>query len=171
MEFNSFAFLLFFLGVLLAYQVTPNRWKSGLLLMASLAFYGHWNPLFLVVLLAVVTTAYFAGVAMDRSPSKRGRIMAAAVIAILLILGVFKYASFLSNSFLFLAGDTLSDETIHRLDALLPIGISFYSFQALSYIVDVNQGKVKVEHNPTTLGLYLAFFLKSWLAPSNGRPL
>lgn len=158
MEFNSFAFLVFFLGVLLAYQVTPNRWKSGLLLMASLAFYGHWNPLFLVVLLAVATTAYFAGLTMDRSPSKSGRIMAAAIIAILLILGVFKYASFLSNSFLFLAGDTLSDEAVHRLDALLPIGISFYSFQALSYVVDVNQGKVKVEHNPTTLGLYLAFF-------------
>ena len=158
MEFNSFAFLLYFLGVLIAYQVTPNRWKSGLLLIASLAFYGHWKPLFLVVLLAVATTAYFAGVAMDRSPSQRGRFMTAAVIAILLILGVFKYASFLSNSFLFLAGDTLSDEAVHRLDALLPIGISFYSFQALSYIVDVYQGKIKVEHNPTTLGLYLAFF-------------
>lgn len=158
MEFNSFAFLLFFLGVLFTYHVVPDHRKSALLLLASFAFYGHWQPLFLSVLVAVASIAFLTGLAMERTPGKRHRVMWSGVIAILVILGLFKYASFFSNSILFLAGDTLSAHAINRLNALLPIGISFYSFQALSYIMDAYRGKVKVELDPKALGLYLAFF-------------
>lgn len=130
--------------------------KNILLLMFSFVFYAWGEPVYILLLVFSVLINYAAGIGLERTAGKKGlrkAIFFAAVAADLLLLGVFKYAGFFVGTINDLSGASFGVPEI-----VLPIGISFYTFQILSYVADVYRGEVKVQKNPLFLGAYLAAF-------------
>ena len=160
MLFTSTVFLFLFLPlVLLLHYVLPVRMRNGFLFLSSLFFYA-WGEVFYSIIILVSIAANF-GLAriMARAPygGRRRALLWVAVAFNLLLLGWFKYANFLAeniNNLLNLSGAPL----IHLDPVHLPIGISFFTFQALSYVVDVYFGKVAVQKRIVHLGLYVSLF-------------
>ena len=155
MVFSSAIFLFLFLPVtFLAYQVMPGlKAKNGLLILASLIFYSFGQPRYLLLLLASVTINYAAGLLLQRESGPRKGLLAAAVIANVGILAVFKYLDFvLGNLNVFL------DASLPLPGIILPIGISFYTFQGMSYIIDVYRDPSMGTRNFGKLLLYISFF-------------
>ncbi len=156
MVFSSFPFLWIFLPLVLTGAVlTRKRDNSLFLLAASMIFYAWGEPKYIFLLLFSVTLNYFAGIFLDKAkPFQRRLIAAAAVAANLLFLGYFKYFNFFA--------DTINHATRTDLIPLkaiaLPIGISFYTFQSISYIVDLYRGAISVQHSWIRLALYISFF-------------
>lgn len=160
MLFNSIDFLIFFPIVTIIFFIIPKKLRSVWLLIASYYFYMSWNPkyAFLIALSTVIT--FLSGWWMDRMESKRAKqwIVAGSMVSNLAILAVFKYANFALQSL----SDVMSQLGIgtidRRLDLLLPVGISFYTFQALSYTMDVYRGEIKAEKNLIRYALFVSFF-------------
>jgi len=164
MLYNSLSYAVFFLFVLLSYWALPShRARLGLLLAASWMFYAAWYPIYLLLLIAVTALNYAAalGVAATRAdrPQLARRIVAATVTANLLNLGFFKYCNF------FLDTSSQVAHTVFRsawhsptLEVFLPLGISFYTFQKIGYVVDVFRGDAPVIRNPLKMALFGAFF-------------
>lgn len=153
MVFSSFAFLCFFLPVvLILHSLVKNQMiRNGLLILASLFFYAYGEPVYVLLLLVSVAINYLMGIAVDKWHSKI--LLAITVIVNIGALVYFKYSAFLLG---ILVPVLKVDMNIKEI--ALPIGISFYTFQALSYIVDVYRGQVKVQKNPLSLLLYISFF-------------
>jgi alginate O-acetyltransferase complex protein AlgI len=160
MVFSSVIFLFCFLPlVLVAYWIAPQRVRNGMLLVASLIFYA-WGEVFYVgVMLASIAMNYVFGLWVDRARDGRSerRVVAIAVIANLALLAWFKYANFLvENTNRLLTGSPggpLELAPVH-----LPIGISFFTFQALSYVIDVRRRVSPSMRNPVDMALYIALF-------------
>ena len=164
MAFNSLAFAVFFVIVcalmaltnvkriqaLLPWQV--NSLRHVLLLLASYVFYGWWNWKCCFLMLGLTLVAYGCAAAFERDGKKCWVIL--GVIIPLVILGIFKYFNFFLDSFCAVFGITRAGS----LNILLPVGISFYSFQSLSYTIDVYRGKIRAEKNFVNVALYIAFF-------------
>ncbi len=156
MVFSSLEFLLRFLpAVLLLYFVLPGRLKNLFLLIASLFFYAWGEPVYVALMIVSCLVNYVLGLAIDRY---RGAMAAkaalvASIVANLLALGFFKYADFLIETV-----NKVFGSSIGLLSLPLPIGISFYTFQALSYIVDAYRDRVPVQKNPVTLATYITLF-------------
>ena len=160
MVFSSLIFLFGFLPLLLAvYFVAPRSWRNTILLVASLLFYAWGEFGYVALMLVSAAMNYGFGLWVD---SARGRpsatwIVAAAVTANLSLLGWFKYANFIVASldplFLRVGIAPLELVPIH-----LPIGISFFTFQAMSYVIDVHRGEAAVERNPFRVALYISLF-------------
>ena len=134
MVFSSAIFLFIFLPVtFLAYHAVPGlKAKNGLLILASLVFYSFGQPRYLLLLLASVVLNYTAGLLLQREGAHRKAVLAAAVTANVGLLAVFKYLDFaVGNLNVFL------DASLPLPGIILPIGISFYTFQGMSYIIDV----------------------------------
>ncbi len=152
MSFASFEFVLFFLVVLLCTGIFQyfgwNRGKEFFLLIASFFFYGYWDWRFCFLLLFVVAISYFSAKALDRK-----LFLVLGVVVPLAVLAVFKYFNFFLSSISAVTGKNLG-----ALKIILPVGISFYTFQALSYVIDVYRKKLPVEHDFVRLALYLSFF-------------
>ena len=163
MLFCSLEFLFIFLPLVLAgYYLLPFRWnlKNYWLLSASLAFYAWGEPKFVFVMLASIAFNYVAALAVERlrmcarTTAAKG-VLACAVVGNLVLIGVWKYANFVTA--------TLRDcfpswqGAVPQTSFLLPIGISFFTFQALSYVIDVHRGVV-AQRNPLLLALYIALF-------------
>jgi alginate O-acetyltransferase complex protein AlgI len=160
MVFSSVIFLFCFLPlVLAAYWIAPRRARNGMLLVASLIFYA-WGEVFYVgVMLASIAMNYAFGLWVDGARGGRGekRAMAIAVIANLGLLGWFKYANFLvENVNRLLTGDPGSP--LQLAPVHLPLGISFFTFHALSYLIDVRRGVSPPMRNPANMALYIALF-------------
>lgn len=158
MLFSSVTYIYFFLPVVIAvYFITKSRaWRNGVLLVFSLLFYSWGEPKYIILMLASILAAYLCGLGIDRFRARRGLsrlFMLAAVVLLLGSLGVFKYLNFLTDTVSALTGRALSVRRI-----ALPIGISFYTFQILSYIIDLYRGSVEVQRNPFYLALYVSFF-------------
>jgi alginate O-acetyltransferase complex protein AlgI len=159
MLFCSQAFLFFFAALLLIYWLTPWRPpRIWLLLVASFYFYAVWNAWLALLIGATAIMDYVLALGMDRSTSPRGRklMLAISLVVNLSVLGYFKYANFFLLSLdeaLIAAGVPLWFNTLR---VLLPIGISFYTFEAINYTVDVYRRKVPAERN---LGHFLLFIL------------
>ena len=158
MLFNSVEFLLFFVVTFAAYvAVAPlGAWRLQklVLLVASLVFYMSWSPPFVVLLLGMVTVAYVTGLGVAAAPTERARRwrVGLGVGVSLAILAYFKYRGFLAQNLAWLGIG-------HGLGAVvLPLGISFYTFHAISYMVDVYRGAVSAHRNYLDVALYLAFF-------------
>lgn len=151
MSFASFEFLIFFavvlLAVLLLQEKRPNL-KEIFLLVASYFFYGYWDWRFCFLLLLVTICGYFSALFIH----KKGALILGIVFP-LVVLGFFKYFNFFLDSFLALVG-----RDIGALKIILPVGISFYTFQALSYVIDVKRGKIEAEKSFVRLALYISFF-------------
>lgn len=155
MLFNSLDFLMFFPIVCLLFWIIPARFRKIFLLISSYFFYMCWNPwcIFLILFSTVVT--YCCGLYMGKTDDakKRKLVMAAGIIANLLILFIFKYLG--------LAMDTVGFIIGHKFEALniiLPVGISFYTFQALGYVIDCYRKDVEPEKNFIQYALFVSFF-------------
>jgi alginate O-acetyltransferase complex protein AlgI len=160
MVFSSVIFLFCFLPlVLAAYFIAPRRARNGLLLFASLIFYA-WGEVFYVgVMLGSIAMNYAFGLWLDPARGGRGEraVLAIAVIANLGLLGWFKYAGFLvENANRLLSGDPGSP--LQLAPVHLPLGISFFTFHALSYLIDVHRGVSPPMRNPANMALYIALF-------------
>ncbi len=156
MLFSSITFLYCFLPcVLLVYFVVPDRMKNTVLLLASLFFYGWGEPKYLIFMLASVTQSYAAALLVERF---RGTKIAKAALAVsaaasLGLLAYCKYADFFIGNF-----NAVTGLSVPLLRVALPVGISFYTFQILSYVIDVYRGDVPVQRNFIDLAMYVAMF-------------
>ena len=159
MVFSDLIFLFFFLpAVLLVTKLSPPRWRNTELLLFSLLFYAWGEPVYVLLMLAVIAVNYLAGLLIARFPADsrplgRKLMLALAIAADLAILGWFKYAGFFAESLNRLAGKQLPVPEI-----VLPIGISFYIFQSMSYVIDLYRGQVEAQRNPLLFGTYVSLF-------------
>lgn len=159
MVFSSLTFLFLFLpAVLILYYLLPRAVRNAWLFLASLFFYWWGEPVYLWLMIGSVLFNYLCGIGIGAA-KKHGKNALARLTLILCIvgdigaLGVFKYADLVVNTVNSVAGTGLA-----LLKLALPIGISFYTFQALSYTIDVYRGVVPVQKNPITFGTYIALF-------------
>ena len=161
MQFDSFLFVLFWLGVLALHYSIPNwRVQKIVLLIASYLFYAAWNPPFVILLWISTTVDFFLAKTMATAHSQQRRkgLLTISLLVNLGFLGFFKYADFLNQSFagmLALAGIGYQPAP---LGIVLPIGISFYTFQTLSYTLDVYQRKTPAETSFLDFCLFVTFF-------------
>ena len=157
MLFSSIPFLFWFLpGVLLLYAAAPEALKNTVLLLSSLFFYGWGEPRYVIWMMLAILMAYIFGLLIERYQSvpKLARLfLALSVSSSLLMLGYFKYADFFIRNVNAVTGCSIS-----LLNITLPIGISFYTFQILSYTVDVYRQDVKAQRNLIDLATYVALF-------------
>lgn len=156
MLFSSISFLYYFLPcVVILYFAVPNCLKNGVLLLSSLFFYGWGEPKYLVFMIASITQGYAFGVLIEKHRGrKRSKVfLTASVLLSLLLLGYCKYADFFIENF-----NALTGLGVPLLKIALPIGISFYTFQTLSYVVDVYRGAVPAQKNYIDLAAYIAMF-------------
>ncbi len=160
MVFSSIVFLWVLLPVILAcYYITPSlKIRNGLLVLFSLFFYAWGEPRYIVLMLFSVCLNYVFGILIEgqEAPGVRKLLMGACAAANLLLLGYFKYFSFLAGVINQLAGGRLS--RLAEIQVVLPIGISFYTFQALSYVIDVYRGENRAQRNLLSMTLYISFF-------------
>ena len=154
MVFSSIPFLYYFLPAVLAvYFLTPRKGKNAVLLLASLIFYG-WGELRLLPLMAfTILLCYVCGLGIERSRKRKKRWLLASIVISVGLLGVFKYADFFIGSL-----NTVTGLKIPLLHLALPVGISFYTFQCLSYTIDVYRGSVPAQKNLINFGAYVALF-------------
>ena len=162
MVFSSTVFLFFFLPVfLLAYFLTPGiRIKNIILLVFSLIFYAWGEPVYVILMLFSMVVNYFLGCLMEDDPAHKKHTLVFAIILNLAILGFFKYYGF--------AVTTVNDifgTAFEVRDLPLPIGISFYTFQTLSYIIDLYRGKFQAQRSFIRFGMYITMFFQLIAGP------
>ena len=154
MIFSSIPFLYYFLPAVLAvYYLTPRRGKNAVLLLASLFFYGWGEPKLLWLMVFTIAVFYLCGLAIGRSAHHKKAWLVVSVCAGVGLLGLFKYADFFITSV-----NAATGMSLPLLKLALPVGISFYTFQCLSYTVDVYRGTVPPQKNPISFGAYVALF-------------
>ena len=166
MQFNSFQFLVFFPAVLAVYFIVPRKARYLWLLAASYIFYMGWNARYALLLAFSTLATYFGALAVSRfreqEKSGGNRKMKLALTATLIvnfaILAVFKYADFLLSTINDILAWVSCPAKVPVLNLLLPVGISFYIFQAVGYTIDVYRGKVEAEKNLFRYALFVSFF-------------
>lgn len=163
MLFNSAQYLVFFPVVVLFYFALPYKLRNFWLLFASYFFYMQWNAKYAVLLFLSTFITYISGLCIDRAMEKQRKTIAKLSVAgsFLLNLGIlvfFKYSNFLIENVNRLCRLFGQEGQLRELDILLPVGISFYIFQALSYTVDVYRGKMKATRNLFRYALFVSFF-------------
>ena len=160
MVFNSFSFLVFFPIVLLLYRMLPKKVRWVMLLAASYYFYMSWQPDLIYLILFTTVVSYLCALAIEKTDKKgmKKLFLVTALVASLSVLFFFKYFNFLSANvaaFLNLIKIPVSSFT---LSLILPVGISFYTFQTLSYVIDVYRGTMKAERHFGYYALYVSYF-------------
>jgi len=161
MQFNSFTFILFFAGVLLLHNLPlPWRVKKFNLLWVSYLFYAAWNPPFVILLWISTVADWFIAKRLDRTEglAKRRLWLVASLGVNLGLLGYFKYGGFLLKNFVVLLGALGIDFHPAAPDIILPVGISFYTFQTLSYTLDIYRRKMRPWHSFLDYAMYVTFF-------------
>ena len=156
MLFSSLPFLYYFLpSVAALYFLVPPKWKNGALLLSSLVFYGWGEPKYLILMVFTIGQGYFFGLWLEkaRGTGRAKALLGASAAVSLGLLAYFKYAGFFLESF-----HAVTGISVPALKIALPIGISFYTFQILSYEIDVYRGTVPAQRNPIDLGAYIALF-------------
>lgn len=157
MVFSSLLFLFRFMPVtFLLYYAAPKRWKNFVLLIASLFFYSWGEIRFFPIMVAVILVNYFAGLAIGKWRTRRGLCRAILIISLVFSIGwlaLFKYAAFFITNLNALTGLGLTVPTL-----TLPLGISFYTFQIMTYTVDVYAGKVQTERSLINFGTFVVLF-------------
>ncbi len=156
MLFSSIPFLFYYLAlVLVLYAIAPRKLKNGVLLISSLLFYFWGEPKYTLLMLASITISYAAGLLVEKyRGTKLAKVfLAFGVGAGILFLGFFKYADFFIENV-----NAVFGISIPLLKIALPIGISFYTFQSLSYVIDVYRGDVPAQKNYINLATYVALF-------------
>ncbi len=160
MLFNSFQFAYFFLLLFPIYWLMPHRPQNLLLLAASYYFYSCWDYRFTSLLLISTVMDYFCGLAVARvdEPRKRKLVVAASMALNLGFLGYFKYCNFFADSFQAMAAGIGWHIQMKHLQIALPIGISFYTFQSMSYVIDVYRKEIPPTKNFFDFAAFVSFF-------------
>jgi D-alanyl-lipoteichoic acid acyltransferase DltB (MBOAT superfamily) len=160
MLFNSVEFAIFFPVVTAIFFLLSQRWRVQWLLLASCFFYMAFIPAYIVILLVTILIDYFAGMFLERieDQGKKKVLLWVSILSTCTVLFIFKYFDFFTGSFVGVAG--LFGWTVPRpvLHIILPIGLSFHTFQSLSYVVEVYRGKQKAERNFIIYATYVMFF-------------
>ncbi len=159
MLFNSYEFLIFFPVVTIIYFALPHKFRWAWLLAASAYFYMAFIPLYILVILATAFIDYFAGILIARNTGRRRKLyLTLSIVATCLILALFKYFGFLSG----VVGDIARVFGLHYptgvLNIVLPLGLSFHTFQGLAYVIEVFRGTQQPEKHPGIFALYVMFY-------------
>jgi alginate O-acetyltransferase complex protein AlgI len=157
MPFNTVQFFIFLAVVLLLFYASPRGLRKYVLLAASYFFYACWNPKFILLLLTLTAIDYTAGIWIEKTPPGRRRkmLLIMSLSANLGFLGIFKYYNFVASNVALLLGKPPKS---FWFDIVLPLGISFHTFQSMSYVVDVYRGEQAAIRNPTDYALFICFF-------------
>lgn len=160
MLFNSYQFLYFFIGVTALFFVLPHRVRWGLLLGASCFFYMFFKPEYILILLFTIIIDFYAGLFIERQTEKKKKkkYLIASLIANIGVLAIFKYYNFLNSNITGLFNLFDAQNPIPYLDIILPIGLSFHTFQAMSYTIEVYRGNQKAERHFGIYSLYVMFY-------------
>ena len=156
MLFSSIPFLYYFLpAVLIVYFLVPQKFKNAVLLLFSLVFYGWGEPKLVFLMIFTIAVFYFCGLAIGKAKQLRWKKswLSVSVVVSLGLLGIFKYADFFISSI-----NAVTGLGIPLLKLALPVGISFYTFQCLSYTIDVYRGNAAVQKDPIAFGAYVTLF-------------
>ena len=159
MLFNSFQFLLFFPIVTIIYFLIPHNWRWAHLLIASCIFYCAFIPIYLLILIFTILIDYFAGLMIERSSgNKRKWYLILSIISNVGVLAVFKYFNFFINNIDTLLNTFHIHASLSLLNIILPIGLSFHTFQAMSYTIEVYRSHQKAERHLGIYALYVMFY-------------
>jgi len=159
MLFNSFVFLVFLAIVLVVYWALRDfRLQNAFLLVASLAFYAWGEPILVSLILVCAITGYLVGLGIEARPDAAKWYVAIGSLVVLGILFVFKYFNFFVDSMASLFAQIGLPFQATTLRLILPIGISFFTFQTVGYMVDVYRGRIEAEHNAVQFLLFVTFF-------------
>ena len=160
MVFNSIEFLVFLPLVVLLYYLLPHKWRWLMLLAASCVFYMWFVPKYILILLVTIIVDYSAGLLMERyadQPRKKKTFFIISIVSTLTVLLIFKYLNFLTANLDQLCA-SLGMETHLMTHIILPIGLSFHTFQSMSYVIEVFRGHQKAERHFGYYALYVMFF-------------
>jgi D-alanyl-lipoteichoic acid acyltransferase DltB (MBOAT superfamily) len=160
MLFNSFQFAYFLAIFLPLYWLLPHAGQNLLLLAGSYYFYACWNPKFLTLLVLSTVVDYLCGLAVDRieDQKKRKAFVALSMAFNLGMLGYFKYYNFFADSLQEMLAGAGWNVPLTHLNVILPIGISFYTFQSMSYVIDVYRREIRPTRNPLQFAAFVSFF-------------
>ena len=154
MLFTSISFLYYFLpALIIIYFITPKKYKNIILLIASLLFYFYGEPKYVFLMIAEIVIAYTGAILIDKYKNQSKNILIITLFIHVFLLIIFKYTDFIIQTI-----NDISNANIKLLNIALPIGISFYTFQIISYVIDVYNGKVKVQKNIINLATYVSLF-------------
>ena len=156
MLFTSISFLYYFLpALIIIYFITPKKYKNIILLIASLLFYFYGEPKYVFLMILEIIIAYIGAILIDKYKNQSKNILIITLFIHVFLLIIFKYTDFIIQTI-----NDISNANIKLLNIALPIGISFYTFQIISYIIDVYNGKFNVQKNIIKLATYVSLFLR-----------
>ena len=160
MAFNSLRFLIFFPVVLLLYYSILQKWKNVWLLICSYFFYACWNVRYCLLLLVCTLLSYFAAIIVEKRTENtafKKKIFILGVLSLVGMLSIYKYSNFALENVSRLL-EHIGMSSLPQLDIVMPVGISFFTFQALGYLIDVYFGKMSAERSFVTHALFVSFF-------------
>lgn len=160
MLFNSLTFLIFFPVVTILYFLLPHKIRWFLLLVASCFFYMFFKPVYILILFGTIIIDYYAGIKLEEITDKKKKkfFLVLSLIANIGVLVVFKYYNFINENITVLLQNMGAENPIPYLNILLPIGLSFHTFQAMSYTIEVYRGNQKAERHFGIYALYVMFY-------------
>lgn len=159
MLFNSFDFLLFFPIVCLLFFISPHKYRWLILLLASCYFYMYFIPVYILILAGTIVIDYFSGILIEKSKGKeRKYYLIVSLISNILVLAIFKYYNFILDNLVVVLESIGLHNHLSYLSILLPVGLSFHTFQAMSYTIEVYRGNQKAEKHFGIYALYVMFF-------------
>lgn len=154
MVFSSITFLFYFLPIVLAiYYIVPNKFKNTILLISSLIFYFYGEPKYVLLMIISIILTYIFGILIDKYKKQSRLFLALAIIISIGLLIYFKYINFIIENI-----NLWMQNKIDFIYVALPIGISFYTFQMISYLIDVYKGQAKVQKNIFKIAMYISLF-------------
>jgi D-alanyl-lipoteichoic acid acyltransferase DltB (MBOAT superfamily) len=160
MVFNSIEFVIFLPIVVLLFYLLPQKARWLMLLVASCVFYMWFVPKYILILLVTIIIDYSAGILMEKhadEPKKKKTFLVISVVSTLLVLFIFKYLGFINDNFVWLC-QKLGLDVRTSVNIILPIGLSFHTFQSMSYVIEVYRGNQKAERHFGYYSLYVMFF-------------
>ena len=159
MLFNSFSFLIFFPIVTIVFFLLPHRFRWLWLLLASCYFYMFFIPIYILILFITIAIDYTAGIMIEKSEGWQRKVyLIVSIVATCLVLFIFKYYNFFIYNFDSLAVLLHWNYSINYLKIILPIGLSFHTFQSLCYVIEVYKGKISAERHFGIYSLYVMFY-------------
>jgi alginate O-acetyltransferase complex protein AlgI len=157
MLFNSISFIIFFIIVTTTYFLLPHKYRWSFLLIASCYFYMSLIPIYILILFLTITVDYYAAIKIEQGKHKKFWLVG-SLISTILILFVFKYYNFFGTNFNYIASVIGWNYSINFLKIVLPIGLSFHTFQSMSYVIEVYYGRFKAEKHYGIYALYVMFY-------------
>jgi len=159
MLFNSLQFLLFFPVVTVLFFILPHRFRWALLLVASCVFYMAFIPIYIAVLFLTIIIDYYAGILIEKSQGRNRKIyLCCSIISTCAILFIFKYYDFFAANVSFVCELLKVPSAVRTFSLILPVGLSFHTFQSLSYVIEVYRGHQKAEKRFGVYALYVMFY-------------